>query len=109
MALYFEQRIEQLETQREEDRKLLDTVAAGIATLTVQVQKNHEQAQRNHAETNQRIDETNQRIDDLRDEMNQKFDELRADMNQQFGEVRQDIRDIKSTLSLVIKILEEKL
>lgn len=102
MALYIEERVERLEAHREEDRNLLDTVAAGVANLTVQVQKNQEQ--------------TNQRIDELRGEVQEQISGLRNEMNQRFERVEEDIReikttlsDVKTTLSLIIKVLDEKL
>ncbi|WP_375443646.1 hypothetical protein [uncultured Fibrella sp.] len=112
MALYIEQRIDQLEAHAVEDGKLLETVAKGLATLTVEFQKDREQAQQNHESTNRRIDETNLRIDETNlrvDETNLRIDHLRDDMNQQFNGVRQDISDVKVTQALILKILTEKL
>jgi uncharacterized coiled-coil protein SlyX len=122
MAMYLEQRVEQLESDRAADRVLIDTIAAGLATLTVDVRKNHEQAQRNHREAmgrvdglrdemNQRFAETDKRIDGLRDEMNQRIDKtnlridaLRDETRAGFDELRRDNSEIKSIL---IRILEK--
>ena len=105
MALYIEQRIDQLEAHAVEDGKLLESVAKGLATLTVQVQKNHEQAQRNHEEA-QRNHEEAQRNHLV---TNNRIDDLRTDMNSRFEVVQQDISDIKTTQSLILKLLETKL
>ena len=80
VALYIEQRIDQLEAHAVKDGRLPETVAKGVATLTLQVQRNQEQ-------TNQLFNRTNQRIDDL----------------------VTTLGDVKTTLSVVLRLLETKL
>lgn len=101
MALYIEQRIDQLEAHAVEDGKLLETVANGLGTLTVQVQRNYEQAQRNHEQAQRNNELTNQRID----EVNHRIDKL----DQRIDEVVTILGDVKVTLSLVLRLLEAKL
>jgi vacuolar-type H+-ATPase subunit I/STV1 len=112
MPLYIEQRIDQLEQHAINDGRLLETVATGLATLTVQVQKNHEQflqfreeTRQQFFEVNQRIDDTNQRIDDT----NQRLDKLQAEFYEFRKEVREEFSSLKATMTLMMRFLEEKL
>jgi hypothetical protein len=105
MPVYIEQRIDQLEQHAINDGKLLETVANGLANLTVQVQKNHEQFLQFREETQQRFEAIDRRfeaVDRRFDAVDRRIDEFRAEM-------KEELSSIKATLTLVVRLLEEKL
>jgi archaellum component FlaC len=119
MPLYIEQRIDQLEQHAIHDGKLLETVASGLANLTVQVQKNHAQFLQFREEVNQRFDAVDQRFDavDQRfDAVDQRFDGIdkRIDgidrrIDEFRVEMKEELSSIKTMLTLTVRLLEEKL
>ena len=120
--MYLEERVEQLETLSVDQGRQIETIAKGLADLTVTVNHRFDGVNQRFDGVDQRFDGVDQRFDgvDRRfDGVDQRFDEV----DKRFDQVNEDIADLKNgqarleatvtdiqqTQQLILTILQDRL
>ncbi len=100
--MYLEERVEQLENASVDQRKQIDLVAGGLATLTVEVRGLRQDMTDGFAEVKEEFA-------NVRQESAEEFARVSQEMAQEFAKVNQRLDEMSTTQQLILTILTEKL
>lgn len=122
LSMYLEERVEQLEHLSVDQGRQIETIARGLADLTVTVNQRFDEVNQRFEEVNQRFEEVNQRFEEVNqrfDAVDKRFDKVEADVAElktdvselKSGQARLEttVADIQQTQHLILTILQDKL
>ncbi|GAB4035907.1 hypothetical protein [Spirosoma gilvum] len=106
--MYLEERVEQLETLAVDHGRQIETIAKGVADLTVTVNHRFDRVDKRFDQVDNRFN----RVDDRFDRVENDISELKSDVSS----LKTDVADLKAgqarletTVELILTILQERL
>ncbi|OIN58355.1 hypothetical protein [Arsenicibacter rosenii] len=127
--MYLEQRVEQLEQLTVDHGRQIESIAKGLAELTIDVKSNRQETLRGFEEVRQQFKQVDQRFDQVDqrfeqvdqrfeqvdrrfEQVDQRFEQVDRRFDQveeQFKAVHAQLADIRQVQTLILTILQEKL